>query len=74
MTDYNHGYLFSVSFCLCDQPWLRKKVRSDYARFYVQVCGLRSGWLYLIFAVNNQSGVLVLKLVKRGEFSVLIIR
>ena len=48
---------FSVSFCLCDQPWPRKKARSDYARFYVQVCELKSGSLSLIFAVYNQSEV-----------------
>ena len=50
---------FSVSFRLCDKPWPWKKVRSDYAQFYLKVCGLRSGWLSFIFAVNNQSEVAV---------------
>ena len=60
VTDYNHGFLlFSVSFHLHDKPWPQKKVRSDYARLNVKVCGLRSGWLYLVFAVNNQSKVVV---------------
>ena len=55
VSDYNHDFLlFSVSFHLHDKPWPQKKVRSDYARLYVKVCGLRSGWLYLVFAVNNQ--------------------
>ena len=50
---------FSVSFGLCDKPWPWKKVRSDYAQFYLQALGLRSGWLYFIFAVNNPSKVAV---------------
>ena len=61
VTDYNHFFFcFILSFfCFILQPlpWLQKKVRSDYAQFYVQVCGLRSGGLSLIFAVNNQSEV-----------------
>ena len=64
VTDYNHAWFsfFSVSFHLHDKPWPPKKVKSDYARLYAQVCGLRSGWLYLIFAVNNQSEVVVERL------------
>ena len=57
---------FSVSFGLCDKPCPWKKVRSDYAQFYLQVLGLRSGSLYFIFAVNYHQK-LQFKSCSRGE-------
>ena len=55
--DYNNGFLFFVSFCLHNYSWPGKKVRSDCA--YVQICGLRSGCLHLVFAMNNRWEVVV---------------
>ena len=39
---------FSVSFGLCDKPCPWKKVRSDYAQFYLQVFGIEE-WVALFY-------------------------
>ena len=56
VTDYNHYFLFcSVLFCLCDQPWPRKKVSLIMPDFMYNFLywGLGSSILLLLWITNR---------------------